>query len=602
MTRKKAVPVGLQKPSLPEPPELWKALLRDLPGFACLIDSQGRLLYVNRLLPQLKSEDVLGKPVYDFLAPESREAYRLNVEQALATGEPRVFQTRAVAKDGLASYEVHLGTVLGEGGQRLVTVVAHDITDRNQADERLQATEEDLRRTVSLLQSTLESTADGLLVVDLEGRIVSTNRRFALMWRIPPEVLETHDDDAAIAHVLGQLEDPEGFLRRVRELYSQPNADSFDSIEFKDGRTFERYSRPQLLEGRPIGRVWSFRDVTAHLRAQRELQSREETLRLLIAGVRDYAIFMLDPEGRIVSWNEGAAAIFLHESSEAIGRPLAMLHSERGALETDRVLRAAIEDGRSELEAWHQRRDRSTFWANVVVTPLRDPEGGLKGFACVVRDVTERKRMEQEVLEAGAREQRRIAQDLHDSLGQKLTGISMLGQALESKLKARATAEARDAAKIAGYAAAAVREARELARGLMPAELAAGLTEGLKNLAIYAREALKVDCTAVFDKGVRVSDDVVAGHLYRIAQEAVHNAARHGKARRVKLRLASKPAGLVLSVEDDGTGLPPPPKRGSGRGLGIMQYRARLMGASLEVRRGRPTGTVVTCVCPLPGG
>src|SRR5256886_15111202 len=126
--------------------------------------------------------------------------------------------------------------------------------------------------TVSVLQATLESTADGILVVDLDGKIVSHNRHFEEMWRLPTSFIAANNDAAGrrrlIQHVKDQLVNPELFVDGIEERYAEPASDSFDVLTFKDGRVLERYSIPLRLDGRSVGRVWSFRDVTARRRAE----------------------------------------------------------------------------------------------------------------------------------------------------------------------------------------------------------------------------------------------------------------------------------------------------------------------------------------------
>jgi len=144
--------------------------------------------------------------------------------------------------------------------------IGQDITARKRA-------EDELRATVSLLSATLESTTDGILVVAQDQSISRFNQRFVEMWRIPAEIIESRDDKRALAFALDQIKDAPAFIAKVEELYSRPEAESFDTIEFKDGRTFERYSRPQYVSGRPVGRVWSFRDVTERRRAEERIHT-----------------------------------------------------------------------------------------------------------------------------------------------------------------------------------------------------------------------------------------------------------------------------------------------------------------------------------------
>lgn len=149
-----------------------------------------------------------------------------------------------------------------------------------------------LRQSLSLLQATFEATADGILVVDLQGRIVASNRRFAEMWRVPEEVLQSGEADQFVSLILASLKEPRDYLSKIRDLYANPDVESQDLLEFKDGRVFERYSRPQRIGGRSVGRVSSFRDVTERRRAE------EERTRLQLMGAMGHLVGGLAHEVR----------------------------------------------------------------------------------------------------------------------------------------------------------------------------------------------------------------------------------------------------------------------------------------------------------------
>src|SRR5437773_4768640 len=187
--------------------------------------------------------------------------------------------------------------------------------------------EVDHRKSLSLLRATLESTADGVLVVDNLGKISTYNQQFAEMWRLPPHVLSSGKDEDALDFVLDQLKDPDQFRGKVSALYSHPDRESFDTIEFKDGRIFERYSRPQLVEGQTIGRVWSVRDVTEHRRAEEQLRESEERFRLIAENVGDL-VAMVDTEGRRIYNSPSYRTVFKDDEIQPDSDSFKEIHPE----------------------------------------------------------------------------------------------------------------------------------------------------------------------------------------------------------------------------------------------------------------------------------
>ena len=228
---------------------------------------------------------------------------------------------------------------------------------------------------------------------------------------------------------------------------------------------------------------------------------------------------------------------------------------------------------------------------------------GVKGKRLVfsiIHDITERKKLEKAILEISEKERQRVGRDLHDSLGSKLSGAALMGKALAHQLAAKAAPEAALAEEVVVCINQSLRQARAIAHGLAPAELAAsGLTAALEELAAETRRLPGVCCRLEVPKGFRSPDRFTSTHLFRIAQEAVHNAVRHGVARHIILRLAQVEKQICLEINDDGSGLSVNHRPANGLGLRSMRYRAGVIGGQLSMKCNPGAGTTVRCFVPL---
>ena len=220
--------------------------------------------------------------------------------------------------------------------------------------EQLQSAHGDLGKqiaqTISLLNAIIESTADGLLVVDREGNIVKYNQKFLKLWRIPASMAEQKNDSALLDFVLDQLEDPEVFLERVHYLYGRPEDESFDVLKFKDNRIFERFSQPQSIGSNIVGRVWSFRDVTDRKSAEEALLAEKRFSDIVINSLPGIFYFF-DDRQKFLRWNNNFQEVSQYSAEDiAMMHPLDFFSAEDREL-VARYIQGVFEKGSATVEA-----------------------------------------------------------------------------------------------------------------------------------------------------------------------------------------------------------------------------------------------------------
>lgn len=306
-------------------------------------------------------------------------------------------------------------------------VLEREIAERTRA-------ENDLKESLSLLEATLESTADGILVTDMMGKIKSFNRQFKKLWHLPDSVLESRDDEVS-SFVLDQLSDPDAFLRRVKEIYRQPEKESFDVLQFTDGRVFERYSKPQIIGSRIVGRVWSFRDITERRRAEEKLQTATEEWATTFNSIAE-PVSIQNASYEIVRVNKAFAQTFGKEPEKLLGKKCyAVVHG------TDRPWPACphgctLQDGAPHTEVFFE--PRLSCHIEVATYPILDKEEQIEGTVHIIKNIEERKQTEErqalliERLEAVNEELQHFAYVISHDLKAPLRGIRLLAEWLHT--------------------------------------------------------------------------------------------------------------------------------------------------------------------------
>jgi len=346
-------------------------------------------------------------------------------------------------------------------GSRLVLtqrtlLVTHEL-------ERKQTVE--LEKSLSLLRSTLESTADGILVVDRRGRVVDFNTRFQELWRIPPDLLARRDDESLLAYVLAQVADADAFIERVRYLYEHGEEDSFDVVKFRDGRILERYSRPQMTGAEIAGRVWSFRDVTEREQAQHDVAAWKDRYDAAVHA-SGLIIYDWNPATNAVHFGGSFEQILGYQPEEFLSPAQGwrkLIHPEDLPFYESRMDACLKSQEPFDVEYRVRRRDGQYRWLREHGRTVAEKDGGVARMFGFMTDVTEQRLLEQQLRQAQKMEAvGRLAGGVAHDFNNLLTVIAGY-----SELQLRSTAKTDPAHEQAEQIRAATVRAASLTRQLL---------------------------------------------------------------------------------------------------------------------------------------
>lgn len=489
-----------------------------------------------------------------------------------------------------------------DGNPYRIVGLAEDITEERQLDEKLAA-----------LGHAVESSAEPISITDLNNRVIFVNYAF--------EVATGYGRDEILGQHASILHAPRNPPDLADKIFEQTRKGGWSGEVWdrrKDGTEFPIFlstSEVTNSDGEVIGLMGIGRDMTERYRAEAVLRESEERFRSLFQSA-PIGIALHDVDGRYLQVNSAYEIITGYKETElqGYGSSAAITHAddvvgERQMFEA--LIQGHVERYRNEIR--YVRKDRSVITTMLTTSVLRDGNGKIRYIISMIENITEQKNLERQMLEIAAMERQRIGHELHDGLGQFLAGVAFKIKALEVVLDSSGGVLPDDRKDDVKIISALMREAlsqtRRLAHGLQPIELEGnGVLAALSTLAEMSENMFDVDCEFCCDQPQLPLRPEAALALYRIAQEAIHNAVNHGAARRIRVELAVRNGEVNFSIQDDGTGFRLPPLEparesshvltGGGMGLRIMEYRARAAGGQFEIHSNETQGTNIVCTFP----
>ena len=555
------------------------------------LDADGTIREANltaATLLGIDREELKRKKFNQFVVAKDQDVFYHHRQKADTSGVKETCQLSLRRSDG-AIMMGELGSVATHDENQMrkqLLVVLNDITDRIE-----------LERERSRLASIAESSMDAIIGRDLEDIITN--------WNAGAEKLLGHTAGEMIGRPFARVVPTEKRSEThhiEQQVLAGEHPEHYETLRLaKDGRKIlvSVTSAPICdARGLIIGISSIARDITRQKQAEEALRQSERDLADFFKE-SPLGLLWVGPNGHVLRVNRAQLELFGLTGEEVLGQPVANFIAEEETAEDllDRLTRGeTLQNYRARLKQpngtlKHVLVDANGLWE----------DGKLVHSRWFVRDISRRLELEREILATTDREQRRIGQDLHDDLGQQLAGIEFLTQTLAGQLARISRPAQVRAREIARMVQHTMTRARELARGLSPIGVETdGLAVSLRELAARTKKLFRVDCRFKCKGTVLIHDHHVGIHLYRIAQEAVSNAVKHGKASRIDIGLTKNAERIVLAVSDNGIGLPVKVRNKKGMGLHVMQYRAGVIDASLIAQRQPDGGTAFVCSVKEP--
>jgi PAS domain S-box-containing protein len=572
--------------SLENSEERFRSVVETANDAIVSIDRPGNIVFWNeaaKIIFGYATGEVIGKPVTLIMPERFREAHRKGMERILTTEEfkivGRTVELAGLRKDG-SEFPMELSLASWKTGEEIFfTAIIRDITDRKRAEEQV----ENLAKFPSENPNpVLRVTKDGIL---LYANAASESLLSEWNCKVGQSVSEN-------------------WQQTVCEVLASNSAKRVEATH--DGKIFAFMVAP--VPEAEYANLYG-RDITERRQAEQEIQSVAK-----FPSENPYPVIRIARDGIVLYANTAGDEVLKDWKCKIGGR--ASEHWQQY------VLRILGTGSSEELEVVCGDKVFSMTVAPIVdagyvniygadITERKQAEEDLRKYRQhleglvekrtveltdankqLLQEIEGRKLLEREILDIGEREQRRIGQELHDSIGQQFTGIAFMTKVLSRKLSEKSPEEAADAAEIAN-------QTRGLAKGLHPIDLdAESLTSVLNELAVTTEKLFAIRCTFKTDGPILINDAVVAVHLYRISQEAINNAIKHGKAKNIGIELSCDSDKSVLMVKSDGLDFPGMQVKSKGMGLQIMDHRAEMIGGSLDIRKAVEGGTIVTCEFP----